>query len=163
MVVSQETGQPSEPGGRSPRRRADPQRGRDIDRALTALAWTGDDGRFTATLKVQSGMALISMEGHLGRTALVACKCALDAAIRIRPAHLIIDLDRSSTDEDTAGLIALMVRSAARHGISPHLTKVPMVVRTLLAELVPAGSYSVHQSLPVALRLITGVTRPVVT
>jgi hypothetical protein len=130
---------------------------------LTALSWTSDDGRLRSSLQVHSGTAVISMDGHLGRSTIAVCRLALEAAIRIRPAHVVIDLERACTDEDSAGLLTLMVRSAARHGIAPQLADVPPAVRAQLAVLAPPGSYDVHQTLPVALRQLIPTSRSVLT
>ena len=115
------------------------------------------------TLRVESGTAIVSMSGDLGRSALCVCRSALDAAIRLRPTQLIVDLDQARTDPDAAGLLTLMIRAAARHGLFLHLAGASIPVQTQLATLAPTACYQAYQSMPVALRALTGVARPAVS
>jgi hypothetical protein len=96
--------------------------------------WAGSAGqdRFQASLKVISGIAVLRLEGHLGREAVPACRSALQEALRLRPDQVVLDMREARVNEESRPLLALMDRISGRRGISLWLAGPTVSARAVL-------------------------------
>lgn len=114
-------------------------------------AWSGCDGRFTATMQVVSRVAIVTLSGPVHPAALPVCRSALEAALRTETARLILDLEQARVDELSLPLLTLMDRAVARRGVTLWLTGLTVRTRALLAPTNLAAPNRVFPSVSVAL------------
>lgn len=94
--------------------------------------WSGDGGRFRASLQVISGVAVLTLEGHLNREAIAVCRSALETALRLRTAQVVLDLQQTRVDEESRPVLALMERMSRRHGVTLWLARLTVAARGVL-------------------------------
>lgn len=94
--------------------------------------WSGDGGRVRASMQVISGVAVLTLEGHLNREAIAVCRPALEAALRHRTAQVVLDLHQARVDEESRPIVALMDRMSERRGVSLWLAGLTVPARGAL-------------------------------
>jgi hypothetical protein len=108
------------------------------------------EGGFRATLQVTSGVAVIAVEGQLNRDAIQVCRQALEVALRLRTAQVVLDLQRARIDEESRVVLALMGRMSQRRGVSLWLAGLTVPARGVLRAK-GAAAYRVFPTVSAAL------------
>ena len=116
--------------------------------------WESADQELAVRMRVIEGVAVLRLEGDLHEQAISPCRNALTAALRIRTARIVVDLEAATVDEQSIPLLAEMAQVTGRHGVVLDLVGFPPVLRAALARaaaapirLFPAASVAVRTSL----------------
>ena len=95
--------------------------------------WWNHEDAVCVALRSVSRTPVITVGGALDRRAANPCRLGLEAALRIRPRSLLIDLGSVTSSEECCGaLLSAMRRTAAWHGAEVWLAAVPAPVRQTL-------------------------------
>lgn len=113
-------------------------------------AWSSQDGGFRASMHVVSGVAVVTVEGHLNQDAINVCRSALEAALRLRTRQVVLDLQQAQIDEESRPVLGLMDRMCKRRGASLWLAGLSVRARGVL-RTDRAAAYRVFPAVSAAL------------
>lgn len=121
--------------------------------------WSGGESRFQVCTQVVSGVAVLTLEGDLNREAVPVCRSALEAALRLRPAQVVLDLRRTRVHEDSRPAITLMARISGGRGTILWLAGLTVPARIVLRTGC-AATYRVFPTVNAALDEAVSLSRP---
>jgi anti-anti-sigma regulatory factor len=89
-------------------------------------------GECQLSTKVTAGVAMVTVSGPLGPSAMPSCRATLDAILRLRAPRVEVDLSRAWLDPESITMLIWMHRYVGHFGVSLTLTGVGHVVAQIL-------------------------------
>ncbi|MGN6299698.1 MAG: hypothetical protein ACTHN8_01230 [Angustibacter sp.] len=112
---------------------------------------------FAASARVTAGVAVVTATGRLDRDAFGALRKAVQAALKVRTAHVVLDVNGAELG-DESGLVLTWIRTVlARQGAALSLVTASHASISWLHE-VGEDAYPVLPTVPLAVGLAGGVS-----
>ncbi len=135
----------------------------DVQSARASVDVTKSPEPFTATTRVTAGVAVLTLVGRLDASALPACSKAVQAALKVRTARAVVDLDDALLVDGSAQVLQRIKDFFARRGVTMTLVTASHESLSWLHETVQER-YRVLPTVPLAVGVAAGtVPRQYVT
>jgi hypothetical protein len=93
----------------------------DVQSVAPPVAVAETETEFSASTRVTAGVVVLTLVGPLDRRALPALRRAVRAALKVRTARAVVDLEGALLGEDSAPVLRWIRSALARHGGSSFL------------------------------------------